>query len=245
MASNEFYKLVKYVKAKKDDKNVNGNLIVRDFLKKYKLDLIDIPDEFKDLEVGDDFKPLKKMGRQSPRQRIYTRSDKSLEEYDSWRCFDRNLNVVTGKDNAVCKLMIPPALLKRAFGTPDRTQHGYQVTGMYDFEDTNLDLYRLVDYKQTDYYHGLPREESHYTKVKNLKKPEYKRLKTWPTIDEFWATEEPKQFRLMASEQSDWRTFKRWLRKHLASIEQNPEFDYDTEALCLHEPTMDICLGDY
>ena len=58
MASNEFYKLVKYVKAKKDDKNVNGNLIVRDFLKKYKLDLIDIPDEFKDLEVGDDFRAL-------------------------------------------------------------------------------------------------------------------------------------------------------------------------------------------
>lgn len=46
LASKEFYKLVKYVRSKKDDENVNGNLIVRDFLKKYKLDLIDIPEEF-------------------------------------------------------------------------------------------------------------------------------------------------------------------------------------------------------
>ena len=46
LASKEFYKLVKYVRSKKDDENVNSNLIVRDFLKKYKLDLIDIPQEF-------------------------------------------------------------------------------------------------------------------------------------------------------------------------------------------------------
>jgi hypothetical protein len=148
-----------------------------------------------------------------------------------WRAFDRNLNIVTGKDKAVCKLMIPPALLKRAFGTPDRSQLGYQVTGMFDFEDSNLDLYRISDYKQTDYYHGLNREDEHYTKVKNLKKPVYKRLKKWPTIEEFWAGEEPVQFRLMASDHSEWRTFKRWLRRHLNSIEANPDFDYDTEAL--------------
>ena len=31
--------------------------MVRDFMKKYKLDLIEIPEEFKDLEVEDDFNP--------------------------------------------------------------------------------------------------------------------------------------------------------------------------------------------
>jgi hypothetical protein len=34
------------VKAHKDDEKVNQDLIVRDFMKKYKLDLIDIPEEF-------------------------------------------------------------------------------------------------------------------------------------------------------------------------------------------------------
>lgn len=89
-------------------------------MKKYKLDLIDIPEEFKNLEVGDDFKP-KRSGRQSSRKRIYTKRNNDISDYDSWRSFDRALNIVTGKDKAVCKLMIPPSLLKRAFGTPDRT----------------------------------------------------------------------------------------------------------------------------
>ena len=33
-----------------------------------------------------------------------------------------------------------------------------------------------------------------------MSKPENKRKKKWPTVDEFWACEEPKPFRLMASE---------------------------------------------
>lgn len=88
-------------------------------MKKYHLNLIEIPDEFKDLEVGDDFKPKPKNKNSS--KRIYTRSSKSQKGYDSWRVCDRNVMNVTGKDKAECKLMIPPALLKRAFGTPDKT----------------------------------------------------------------------------------------------------------------------------
>ena len=87
--------------------------------------------------------------------------------------------------------MIPPALLKRAFGTPDKSQSGFAGTGLFDFEDSNLDLYRLVDYKKTTWYHGLNREDEFYLKTKNLKKPEHKRKRKWPTPDEFWASEEP------------------------------------------------------
>ena len=42
--SKEFYKLVKYVIKNRDAGP--SNLIVRDFLRKYKLDLIEIPQEF-------------------------------------------------------------------------------------------------------------------------------------------------------------------------------------------------------
>lgn len=123
-----------------------GNLVVRDFMKKYKLDLIEIPEEFKNLEVEDDYSP-KKSRRSRRSKRVYTRSDKSLVGYDVWRSFDRNLITATGQDPACCKLMIPPALLKRAFGFPDKTQTGITGSGNYDFEDSNLDLYRLHDYK--------------------------------------------------------------------------------------------------
>lgn len=57
--------------------------------------------------------------------------------------------IMTGKDKAECILKLPPALLTKAFGTPDSSTTGFTGTGYYDFEDSNLDLYRILDYKQT------------------------------------------------------------------------------------------------
>lgn len=47
----------------------------------------------------------------------------------------------------------------------------------------------------------------------------------------------------MASEQADWRKFKRWLRRHLSKVEGN-DFDFDKDALEKHAD-LDICLGDF
>lgn len=55
--SKNFYKLVKYVKAKQEVGKENNDIYAIEFLKKYKLDLIQIPEEFKDLEVDDQFSP--------------------------------------------------------------------------------------------------------------------------------------------------------------------------------------------
>lgn len=116
--SKNFYKLVKYVLSKKDTREAQTNLVVKEFLKKYHIDLIEIPDEFKDLQVQEDFKVVKR-GRTAPkRKRILTKSNKSLIGYDVWRCFDRKLLQFQPDDPGCFKLMVPPALLKRAFGTP-------------------------------------------------------------------------------------------------------------------------------
>jgi hypothetical protein len=65
-------------------------------LKKYKLDLIEIPDEFKNLEVDDTFRPAK-FGKLAPkRKRIFTKNSKNLLNYDAWRVFDRNIVTPTG-----------------------------------------------------------------------------------------------------------------------------------------------------
>ena len=179
--SKEFYKLVKYVAAKTQDgkKAPSHDLIVRDFLAKYNLDLIEIPEEFKDVEIENYKRPQKRLTKTKT---ILTRSSKSLENYDVWRAFDRALQINTGKDVGVCKLMIPPALLVKAFGTPGETEIGFAGTGTYNFEDTNLDVYKIIDYKKTDYYHGFNREDEYYLTTKNLKKPEHRRAKKWPTI---------------------------------------------------------------
>jgi len=148
-------------------------------------------------------------------------------------------------DPGCCKLMIPPALLQRAFGTPQWTEMGFAVSGHFDFEDTNLDLYRIFDYKKTDLYHGLPREDSFYTTEKNMKRPERTRKKVWPSQDEFWATQEPVEFRVICNDRADWRKFRKWLRRHLRKIEEDPNFDFDSVALEKYEDQRDVSHGDY
>ena len=70
--------------------------------------------------------------------------------------------------------------------------------------------------------------------------------KKWPTLEEFWTSDEPALFRVICNDHADWRKFKRWFLKHLKEIE-NSDFDYDREALKKHgeEIRNDICLGDY
>lgn len=71
---------------------------------------------------------------------------------------------------------------------PQQTEIGFEGTGEYSFEDNNLDVYNLIDYKQTDFYWGLnrPEGEEYYNSAKNLKKPPHRRSKPWPTVKEFW-----------------------------------------------------------
>lgn len=56
--SNNFWKLVKYVQMQQGNDEAKNDMLVRDFLKKYRLDLIEIPEEFKDLDTSD-VQPLK------------------------------------------------------------------------------------------------------------------------------------------------------------------------------------------
>ena len=107
--------------------------------------------------------------------------------------------------------MIAPVDLIKIFGSPDQGTFGEETTGEYLFEDNNLDMFMLFDSKQTDYYHGMNREDSFYESPKNLRLPMHKRKRKWPTIEEFWASKEPKQFKLVCDDQADVRKFKRWL----------------------------------
>ena len=85
--------------------------------------------------------------------------------------------------------MLPPALLIKAFGKPEPSKIGFEGTGDYDFEDNNLDLFNLYDYKKTDSYWGPNREDSYYDK--QLAKSPHRRRRKWPTIDEFWTSMVP------------------------------------------------------
>jgi len=169
-------------------------------MSKYDPDLIEIPEEFANVVTDDVEENYVSTSRRNRRKFIRTKSDKNLAGYDAWRCTDRSIKKGSGRQHAVAKLMIAPALLVRTFGTPGMTETGFHGTGEYHFEDNNLDVFNLYDYKKTDFFHGFNREDDYYTTKENMAKKPHARKRKWPSIDEFWASEEPVEFKLGATD---------------------------------------------
>ena len=80
---------------KNESKDGNHEPLVRDFLKKYKLDLIQIPEEFSNVEPDEN---TKKGRKALSRKKILSRSSKSLVDYHVWRSHDRQIIQADGKD---------------------------------------------------------------------------------------------------------------------------------------------------
>jgi hypothetical protein len=133
---------------------------------------------------------------------------------------------------------LPPALVKKSFGYPTILRSGFEVSGEYDFEDTNLDVYTILDYKQTTLYWGINREVEFYDKF--IHKPPHKRERIWPSPEEFWDITEPKEFKIYCAEYADWRKFKTWLKKTVFESEKKIE-SYDDEARRKFDAEIDIC----
>jgi hypothetical protein len=114
--------------------------------KRIKLDLIEVPDEFKDISIED----LETKKRRSKKILIRNRTNTDISNYDAWRVHDRFLMKTGGKQPCTRVLELSPALLVKAFGMPAFTKMGFAGSGDYDFEDLNFDVFNLADYKQTD-----------------------------------------------------------------------------------------------
>lgn len=132
--------MVKYAKLNVD----KGNKTALSFAKKFRLDLIDIPEEFKDESIDD---INIKADKRTRRPMIRNRTNKDISKYDAWRCFDREIMKAGGKQGCIRKVQLVPALLVKTFGLPTRTRTGYDGTGEYDFEDNNLDVFNICDYR--------------------------------------------------------------------------------------------------
>ena len=164
-----------------------------------------------------------------------------MTKYDAWRIYDREMLKVSGKTACIRKIMVRPALLARAFGKPWETKIGFEGSGDYDFEDVNLDLFNLYDYKQTDFYWGPNREDAYYER--DLKLAPHKRRRKWPTIEEFWGSMEPKEFKLACTEQADWRKFRLWLLREVEKAAEQKQSYYE-QAVEKFDKEIDICVGN-
>lgn len=70
------------------------------------------------------------------------------------------------------------------------------------------------------------------------------RKRKYPTVQEFWESTEPKEFKLTADDQSEWRKFKRWVMLEIRKAKERTE-SYEEMALRKHKSELDVCLGDY
>lgn len=167
-----------------------------------------------------------------------------MSEYDAWRCHDRSVFMADHRHPSIAKLWIAPSDLIKVFGMPDQPSFAIVSTGEFNFEDNNLDCYKLFDYKQTIVYRGLNREDDYYLNAKNMRRPLHRRKKPWPTVEEFWTSTEPKEFKLTADEYADKRRFRRWFN---AMLRQGVEAEQSAEEriLAKYASKIDICMGNF
>jgi len=240
--SKNFYKIVKYVK-----KNIDNpkDQLVHEFTKGkgYVPELIEIPEEFEDLPISD-VKPKDLQRKRSNRKLIKTHKSKDMTNYDVWRCHDRAVFIGDYKHPNVCKFWVAPADMWKMFGIPDKATLGIVSTGEYNFEDNNLDCFKIYDYKQTDLYHGLNRKPEYYTTPKNLRRPFHKRKRAWPTVEAFWQGTEPTLWKVTADEYADVPRFKRWFRAQMETA-ATLEKSFEERVLEKYAGKIDIATGHY
>lgn len=95
-------------------------------------------------------------------------------------------------------------------------------TGIYYFEDENLDLFLVGDFMQTQESHGPNYVDEFYEEQEVSVKPEW-RVQKHPSLDEFWSSTERKEFRIYFLRYSENKKFKRWLKVYVNYF--NPETD--------------------
>ena len=109
--------MVKYVKANSEKHEDNLVIKLRDTLG-HRADLIQIPDEFKDLTI-DDVKDTDYRNSQITRTLIRNRTERSLDNYRVWRSHDRAMQKLEGGYTpGVFKISVAPATLIKILGYP-------------------------------------------------------------------------------------------------------------------------------
>lgn len=149
----EKQRMIKYIKLNPTNHQVRTRLIPKYVPPHVSIDKL--PDF--DVDITNWKPPVTKKSR-----RMFNRSkiDSDFTNYEAWRCFDRPVEDFTEKDQFITILLKPKHLIYR-FGTTDEAVCE-QDTGSYVFEDENLDMFILIDYKQTTESWGPNYEDEFY-----------------------------------------------------------------------------------
>lgn len=117
-------------------------------------------DKFVDNSVDvEGYEPPKKM--RARRTFIRTRSSTDISDYDSWIVSDRALHTVASDRAPRAKIVLTPAHLIHVFGDP---LWGFNstTTGLFMFEDTNLDMFSVSDPNTCEETKGINKADEYY-----------------------------------------------------------------------------------
>ena len=135
--------------------------------------------------------------------------------YRAWRTFDRELAILNNKISGYVKLPVAPATLVRIFGPPSWYDNILGTSGTFEFEDTNLDVFRIFDRHET--------KEFLNPKLLKLEHPPHSlrgKTENLPTFHEFWRSNAPVKFWVGHTSYADVEKFLVWARE---KIEKNED----------------------
>lgn len=197
----EKQRLLKYMKLNPDSMQVKNR-----FLPKLPIGITldKIPDY--DVDISN-YKPA--INRKTRKSLRKINLDTDVSNYEAWRCFDRNYKIFSIEQPFV-NVELSPKNLINAFGLPYNAICD-ECTGSYYFEDENLDVYLIIDWKQTQSFWGYNYNDEFYAEQAERVHPNVQERK-WPSYEEFWEITEPKEFRIYYDLYSEFKKFKRWLK---------------------------------
>lgn len=207
--NKEEYKYYDFVKneAIEERKRLDKNL--ENYKKKVMpLDTLDKATEnafFK--KFGFDKNNKEQMSRVNDILNIFKTPVSDLINFDVWRTFDHNLRYYKNlSEPNFKKCFFSPDKLIKQFSFPGDSLE-QDNTGHYFFQDMDLNIYLLYDFKQTTMTYGENESDDYYQQqIDKQINPRFHLHKSL-TPKEFWNTNEEREFRVMATPYSNIKRF--------------------------------------
>ena len=164
--------------------------------------------------------------KRSRRKVIKDRTSRDITNFNAWRVIDRQLLVPEPYKSPISKLSVSPADLIHCFGEPHRYM-AKRCSGFYMFEDNNMDMYVLAEPNLTTYGRGFNKSDEYYEEQKKIHIS--KRVKKYPTVEEFWESKQTYDFFLYCTPYAEYRKFKIFLKQQIEELLKQQSFEVKME----------------
>ena len=168
--------------------------------------------------------------------------------YKAWRTFETRFLIINKMISGTTKVMLAPADLIHVFGPPSFHEFIEGSSTIFNFEDSNLDCFKILDRHQT--------QESIDLKQLNLKNPPYshrgKSTDLLP-VKEFWKSKTPAEFWVEHTPYADVKNFVDWMNEKIAKgesafdrvVEKYGEINYNNKFDKKYEVSRDYAVFRY